>query len=469
MAEEKDTAAEDTAPATDESGDSVLEEAARKVREQQEDKVPHKIAEEKPLPDSRKELLIEIPREEWERRLGNLFKELQQNAAVEGFRKGKAPLKLLHRRYMKEANEDVAEKVLTPIMRDYQEERKTTVYGTPVVKDAKYDGDPVALTVEIEVKPELVPENYTGHEVEVGEMRVTDQMVEMRMREMLEKNSHFEEVSRTLAAGDGIVVDMKIVDAKGQTVTSVNNHLIEMPQETLPEAVWKELEGKQAGDSIDLKAPSMRNQAEQWQYIIAIKSVKELKKPELDDEFAKDLGYDNLAGMRSAIQADYQRMVESLQRDEAFENLMKKLVEMHSFEVPKTLQAVTERNMLQSDLEFMRYTGDLPERLRGKSKEQYSEELEANALLRVKSYLLADAIGKKENLEATDADIDAALEERAKSEGRKPVAIRAALERKREWDSFVSQVRFDKVRGFLLSSTKVKFVERKEEPPAAAE
>ena len=91
--------------------------------------------------------------------------------------------------------------------------------------------------------------------------------------------------------------------------------------------------------------------------------------------------------------------------------------------------------------------------------------IERDAKLRVKGYLLLDAIGTKENIEATPEDVDAALAARAEAEGRKPLAVRAALEKARQWDAFVEEVRFDKIREYLLAKAKIQWVEPKKEEP----
>jgi trigger factor len=104
-----------------------------------------------------------------------------------------------------------------------------------------------------------------------------------------------------------------------------------------------------------------------------------------------------------------------------------------------------------------------PSRMRDRSKDEYREELERTASERVKGILLLDAIGKKENIETTEEDINAALETEAQKQGRKALAVRAALEKNREWDSFVQRLRYNKIQDFLLSKTKVTYVERKPE------
>jgi FKBP-type peptidyl-prolyl cis-trans isomerase (trigger factor) len=94
-----------------------------------------------------------------------------------------------------------------------------------------------------------------------------------------------------------------------------------------------------------------------------------------------------------------------------------------------------------------------------RSRQAYEALLQRDGTNRVRGYLLIDAIGLKENLVPSEEDIEAALAERAAQEGRKPIAIRAALERQRRWNDFVESVRFDKVRKYLLDQTTINWTE----------
>lgn len=470
MVDEMESGAAGTAEADAEGTEaSALEDATRKVREQRDEKVPHTVTEEKPLPGARRQICVKVERAEWDQRIGKLFKEIQQNAAVEGFRKGKAPVALLKRRFQKDAETDVLEKMVPLIIREYEQSKEATLYGTPLVTDYKVEDDSVAVTLEVEVKPEIEPKDYTGVEVESQEYKMSPEIIDTRVEDLRQQNATYEEVDRELREKDALVIDLKAVDSKGKTVENVSNQLIDNT-ERLPEAVAQELLGKKAGYTTEVKAP-VGKKGDIWRYTVTLKTVKELKVPTLDDEFAKDIGYDDIAGMRKTLEEQYQKQLKSVNEDEAFDALMLKLVEAHEFEVPAALKQATERSMLQTDLDFMRTTGSMPRRLHGKSRDQYYDELDKSAEQRVKAYLLIDAIGKKENIQAGEEDINAALQERAEQEGRKPAAIRAALERRREWEQFLDQARFNKIRSFLLSKAKIKYVEPKkeEEKPAEAE
>lgn len=459
MADEKDggVAAAETDTA-DKQG--VLDTAVQKVREQREERVAHSIIEEENLPKAKRRVIIEVPREDFDPRVAALFKDIQANASIEGFRKGKVPVKLLQRRFMKEANNEVIEKITPLIVREYEQTKSVTLYGVPAITDyAVEEGKPVRMTLEVEVKPEIEPKDYTGLEVEVPEVQLTDEMIDRRIEELRQQNSTFEDAGdKPLAESDAAVMDIKGVDAKGHTVMQESDKLYENPHGELPHAVAHALFGKKPGESCEVKDGNIK-------YSTTLKAVKALKLPDIDDEFAKDLGYENRAKMREGVREAMQRVIDNVNQDEAFESLTGKLVEAHEFDVPEALKQHVEREMARSDYMYISQTGITPPRMQGlSSRSQYQDELDKAAELRVKGFLLIDAIGKKENIQADDADVQAALEERAQQEGRKPVAIRAALERRREWNQFVEQVRFNKIRSYLLGTTKVKFVEAEKEP-----
>ncbi len=469
MADEKVTAADDnaTAGATDEQKESALEEATRKVREQKEDQVPHTILEDKAVPDSMRELVVEIPRAEWDKRIDGMFSEWRKTASIEGFRRGKAPVALLKRRFMKEASGEVVEKLVPPIARKYEADKKVTLYGVPMITDFQVEeGKPARLTFLVEVKPEIGAKDYTGRTVEATRFQMNEGAVDNRIEEMRRQNATYEEVDKAIADHDAAVLDVKIVDPKGRTVEQQNNHLYTHLHADFPPDVFHELEGKKAGDTVEVKAKAPGHGGLECRFTISVKSVKVLKVPELDDEFAKDLGFDSVDALRKDITESQKRFEEQMNSDEAFEAIVAQLVDAHEFEVPPTLKDRVKNDMMHNDVNYMYRTGSMPARYRGRTREEYREELEKDAGRRVKGLLLVDAIGLKENVTATEEDITAALEEQGREEGRKALAVRAALEKNREFDQFVEQVRFNKIRKFLIDNNTVNFVDPKPEPPA---
>jgi len=462
VVDEKEDAKTATAePATK----GALDSAVEKVREQKEDKVPFQVLEEENLSGARRRVKVEVDQAEWDRRLEELFKNVRQQATLPGFRKGKAPVSLLKKRYRDGAVNELVEKISGLIVRDYEADKNLVVYGTPLITgyDAE-EGKPVTISYEMEIKPDIAPQNYTGVEVEAPEHNLEDNAVDTRLDEMREQAAVYDEVDRAWAAGDAAVIDYKVTDEKGKTLTHRSNEFVENPKASLQASVVTALEGKKAGESFDAEVGT------NYKFTGTLKSVKEKKVPAINDDFAKDLGYADEAELRSKTREELEKLVQNARNDEAFEALTLKLVEAHEFDIPEALKQHVEKEMAETDMNYLRSTGFRPPRLMNIEKpEEYSKVLEKDAVQRVKGFLLIDAIGKKENIEISDEDINKALEVEAAQAGRKPVAVRAALERNKQWARFLEQVRFEKIRDFLLSKNNITYVKREEPAEASAD
>ncbi len=459
MADEKD-GGQTTAVETESKG--ALDSAVEKVREHKEDKIPFKVLEEENPSGARRKITVEVDQADWDRRLGELFKNVRSQATLPGFRKGKAPISLLQKRYREGAVNELVEKISPLVIRDYEADKGIVIYGTPMITDYKAEeGKPAVITLEMEIKPEIAPKNYKGIEVEAPDQKLPEDSLENRLKELAEQNSVFEEVDRGWKEGDGVVIDYKITGEKGKTLSHKSNQFIDNPVANLQPEVVVALQGKKADEQFEVEVAEIR-------YSITVKAVKEKKVPELNDDFAKDIGYADEAELRSKTKEELEKIVNNAKADEAFEALTLKLVETHDFDIPEALKQHVQKEMAESDMNYLRSTGARPPRLQNVAEpDEYSKVLDHDAVQRVKGFLLIDAIGKKEDITVDEADIQKSLEELGAEQGRKPVAVRATLERNKQWARFLEQVRFEKIREFLLKENTINYVERKEEDESA--
>lgn len=440
---------------------NALAEAVKAAHDAKEEKVDFAVAGEERIPFSGIKLTVDVARSDWDRRTEKFFKDVQPNVALEGFRRGKAPVALLKARFAQAALADIAEKVTPLVVRDVAREKNLTIYGSPNITDIKNEsGKPVTLTIELEVKPDIAPTNYTGRTVEVPQRKLKDAMVDSRLEALRAKHATFVEEDKAFQPGDALVLDLQVTDANGLTVKTETDKLFENPPADLPVTVVADLFDKSkdySGEAQDQDGNSYR---------FSIKSVRARKLPELDDEFAKDLEKGSLEELKTSIVEELQKEIDSVNEDAAFDKLVEILLAEHDFEVPPTLRNNVAQELAQQDYMQLRYTGRMPSRLMAgvdedgnRSRQAYEALLQRDGTNRVRGYLLIDAIGLKENLVPSEEDIEAALAERAAQEGRKPIAIRAALERQRRWNDFVESVRFDKVRKYLLDQTTINWTE----------
>lgn len=454
MVDDKDGAETATAEPTTKG---TFESAVEKVREHNEDKVAFKVLSEDNPSGARRKVQVEVEQAEWERRLEGLFKNLRTQASLPGFRKGKAPLTLLKKRFREGAVNELVEKISPMIIRDYEADKELVVYGTPMITDYETaEGAPVTITYEMEIKPEITPDNYKGIEVESTEHELDPDAVSTRLNELRETSAVYNEVDRGWSEGDAVVIDYKITGENGKTLSHRSNQFIENPIGSLPAEVLEALKDKKAEETLDAKSNEVS-------YSITVKAVKEKQVPELNDDFAKDLGYADEAELRTKTQEELEKAIQSDRDDEAFEALTLKLVESHEFDIPEALKQHVQKEMAETDMNYLRSTGYRPPRLMNiEQPDEYGKVLEKDAVQRVKGFLLIDAIGKKEKIDVSDEDIQKALEIEGERAGRKPVAVRASLERNKQWARFLEQVRFEKIRDFLLKENKIKYVKREE-------
>lgn len=462
-----DEAAADAITIPGDDKGSALDDAIQKAQEQ-EVALPHTVVAEEDLPLCCRKITFEVAREDWEQRLAKLFKDWKRDAAVEGFRKGHVPVKLLQRRFEREAGEDIAEKAVPTMLAAYAKDKEVDLVGETVIDEVVAEaGQPSRIVVTVERKPVIEAKNYTGLDIEVVEPPMGDISVDDEIKRLQAQSGNFHEVDGPFADTMGVVVDAKAVDPKGKTVLTEANWTLDQPAASLPAAVIEALKGKKAGDTVEVVAESWRG-TPKAKYTVALKAVKEFKLPTIDDDWAKDLGFDDLAALRKNIETDAAGYAERRHRSASADALILKIVESNTVEIPASVERNMMRQLLREDMEF-RYRTGMPStrQMVARTRNAYEERLRSDAGLRVKAFFLLEAIGKQEKIEPTEEEINTELDRIGAEEGRKGLAIRAGLEKRNQWTSFVDDLRMQKIEKFLLDGNKFKFVAPP--PPPAVE
>jgi len=193
-------------------------------------------------------------------------------------------------------------------------------------------------------------------------------------------------------------------------------------------------------------------------YAINIRDVRRRVLPELNDDFAKDLGeFENLAAVRKQVKEDLEKNEKERQRAEALEKIYDQILESTQFETPETLVRSQQYYSIQTETQRLSRLGiqlsELP-----LDPDQYMKKKNEEAIRIVKRFLLLQTIAKRENITVTDEDVNKEIDRMAKESGRKPLAIRAALEARKELDSLKDNILFTKVTDMLYESAKIKNV-----------
>ena len=274
-------------------------------------------------------IAIEIEKAEFEVALNKAYAKCRKNIMIPGFRKGKAPRKMVESMYGPTVfYEDAVNEIFPEIYEKAVTEQGLKAVGAPSVvdMDTTEEGN-VALTVSTALYPEVTLGEYKGIEVAKKAVSVGKADVDAELNRMAERNSRIETVEREAKNGDTVVIDFEgFVDGKAFEGGKAEKYNLHLGTGAFIPGFEDQLVGTKAGDekAVEVTFPEDYNSKElagkAATFQCKIHEVKETIKPELDDEFAKDVSeYDTLAALKKSIKADLaKKRQEAVDRD--FEN-----------------------------------------------------------------------------------------------------------------------------------------------------
>jgi trigger factor len=453
-------------------------EAEKQLRRSIPDR-PYTLARQESRPGAVVALTFEVSAETFKIEQTALLADLRKEIVLPGFRKGKAPVNLLLKRLGDEASRDTIGALATNVLRQEQARRNWSMLTKPRVKD--YDVPEGAGAVKIEIEVETTPtvelKTYKGLEVEVEKHEVDDAAVEARLEEMRRRSAVQEKANdkHEIAEGDTVTVDVEVLNADGERL----QHLCRQDQtlhdwrRELPEAVAGRMAGKKAGDTVTARVANKTTNRRGEEVIheddtrVTIKEIRVTKLPELDDDFAKDLGdYADLNALRAKVRKDLEEAEEERRRNEGIGKLFREIVEQNPIDVPKSLVAQQQYEMIMQDsYQMQRYGLRLDQVIHDMGA--YLRDQQSGADQTVRLQMAVAELTKIEKLEVTEADVDAEIKRMAEESGRKPLAVRAHLEARNQLDQLRQSLSRRKVGDFLMANNKIKLVAPK--PPETPE
>jgi len=443
--------------------------------EEEAPKVPYTLKETKEEEGSVLRFHVEGQRDWFDNKLGDILKDLRKTVVMDGFRPGKAPIQLLKNRYGKDAQKDALDEMTANIGRQLVAAESLDAISEPALHDSKVEeGKPIALEIDIEVRPKIDVKDYTGREYQVEVQPVTEDLVTQQLAHIQEANATYEapaDAAKPFEKGDGVNVDIQVTDVHGLPMKSLcrENAFLRDPFVNLMPELAQEMVGRKAGETFTRAVKrTVRNRhgeeaVHEDTYTVTLKEVKVRNLPALDDEFAKDLGdFKALEDLKKRIRKDLEEQAENRKRSAAMKKIFDHLIEANPFAAPRTIVAAQEYQTIMRDSHQLQRVGMSFSDM-GVSTEGYLREARANSERFVKINLLVNAIAAKEKLEATDADLEKEIAKRAESEGRKPLAIRARLEAEKKLDTVKRELLVDKVEEFLMEKNTIQVQEVKKE------
>ena len=382
------------------------------------------------LNPTRVRLTVEVPFEELKDSLDAAYKKINQQVTVKGFRKGKIPARVIDQRFgrgavLEEAVNDALPKFYTEAVN----EAELNVLGQPEVDitDLK-DGETLNFTAEVDVRPALEIPDYSGIEVEVDAVEVSDEDVDKAVGELRERFASTSPVERAAEDGDVVTLDLEAkVDgevledgvASGVSYTIGSGELLE----GIDDAVKGLEAGGEATFTSELKGGSAAGKEAEVTVKVTQVAAREL--PELDDEFAQLASeFDTLEEVRADSRKRLENTKQYDQATQAQERVLEKLLELVEVPVPEKLLEdevnTRKHNLEHHQLGQMGLDLDKYLEIQGKSAEEFDAETREAAVKGIKTQFVLDELVKQEKLNVNQEELTEHLMRRAASSGMSP-------------------------------------------------
>lgn len=365
-------------------------------------------------------LTIEVPAEDLEKALQNAYKKQKNKINLPGFRKGKVPRQMIEKMYGPEIfYDDAANELIPKAYAKAYDESGLDIVSRPEIDVVQIEkGKPFVFTAEVAVKPEVILGEYKGLEVDKVSTRVTQKEIDAKVQEEAEKNAREIVVEdRPVQDGDEVIMDFEgFVDGVAFEGGKGENYPLTIGSGSFIPGFEEQLVGAEAEKEVevnvtfpeDYHAEELKGKAAVFKCTVHEIKTKEI--PEIDDEFASEVSeFDTLEEYKADIKAKIkeQKVAEGKTKQE--DQVVEQAVKNASYEIPEAMVDTQVSQMMDEFSQRIRSQGLSMEQyfqFTGMTQEKMLEEMRPQAVKRIETRLVLEAIVKAENIEITDERLD---------------------------------------------------------------
>ncbi|MYR61740.1 trigger factor [Streptomyces sp. SID625] len=418
------------------------------------------------LNPTRVRLTVEVPFEELKDSLDAAYKKINQQVTVKGFRKGKIPARVIDQRFGRGAVlEEAVNDALPKFYTDAVNEAELTPLGQPEVDITELkDGETLNFTAEVDIRPAIEIPDYSGIEVEVDAVEVTDEDVDKAVEQLRERFASTSPVERAAEDGDVVTIDLEAkVDgevledgiADGVSYTIGSGELLD----GIDDAVKGVEAGGEATFTSELKGGSAAGKEAEVTVKVTQVAAREL--PALDDDFAQLASeFDTLDEVRADSRKRLESMKQYDQATQAQERVLDKLLELVEIPVPEKLLEdeinTRKHNLEHHQLGQMGLTLDKYLEIQGKTAEEFETETREAAVKGIKTQFVLDELVNKEKLNVSQEELTEHLMRRAASSGMSPDQFAQAVVQNNQVPLLVGEVARGKALAVVVEAATVK-------------
>jgi trigger factor len=393
------------------------------------------------------------------------YRDLAKTAQLRGFRRGKAPRSVLERMYGAAVGEQVQQTLIQETIADAIEQADVTPVAAPAIESDPPDADgDFVYTARVEVKPSITLPELEGLPATRPATNVSDADVDAELESLRTRNAPVVEEPEGTEAADGHILSIDFVGrVDGETFEGGTSKDVELEigAGRFVPGFEEQLVGARTGDDREVRItfPDDYGNAElagkQAVFDVHVGEVKRRQPPELDDEFAKDMGeeFSTLAELRARIESDLLEGRERAAKAALQRSLMDALIERTEFEVPHGLVDQQLERRLESAVRQM--AGSLEESEMRSEVDRLRQQWRPAAEREVREQLLLEAVAEEKAFEASEEDVRAKIESLAREQGIEAAQLEAAVGAEALASIARAQLRDEHALDFLAAAAKV--------------
>ena len=405
---------------------------------------------------------------EFEKAIDKAYNRTKSRYNIPGFRKGKAPRKIIELNYGKGVFfNDALDIVLPEVYPQAIDALEIDVVSQPQldIKEIKEDGS-IVLTADVDVKPEFTIENYKGVEIEKVEKEVSEEEIKNELDALLEKQSRMVEVEGPVENGLIANIDFAgTLDGELFEGGSAEGYSLEIGSGSFIPGFEDQMVGKPVGEEFDVNVtfpedyPAEELAGKPVVFKVVVNDLKKKELPELDDNFAKDTTeFESLEELKNDIKAKLQEKADSEAQDEMKNAVVNAVAEKVEIEIPKSMiESQIDRQLeeINMQLSYQGWSLDKFAELSGQSIDEIREARREEAEKLVKNTLVIEKIAELENIEVTEEDVEKDMENFAKMYNMEIAKLKNAIG-EAELDGIKNRLKNEKTVELLLNAATIK-------------
>ena len=379
------------------------------------------------LEKSMAKLTITVEAAKFDAAVDSAYQKNKGKIALPGFRKGKAPRAMIEKMYGTGVFfEDAANELIPEAYETAAKESELEIVAQPEIEVTQMDkGTDFIFTATVAIKPEVTLGDYKGIEVEKKEAEVSEEEITAEIDKAREANSRLITIEdRATEDGDTVIIDFDgYVDGKQFEGGYAEDYTLVLGSHSFIDNFEDQLVGKNLGEDVEVNVTFPEEyhvdelKGKPALFKVKIKEIQKKELPELDDDFAQDVSdFDTLDEYKADVEKKILENKENQIKREQEDQIIEKIIENAQMEIPQQMIAAQTRQMTQefaqrlqsqglSLEQYMQFTGLTPQKM--------MEDLEPQALKRIQSRVVLEAVVAAENIEASDLEIDKKLVKKA--------------------------------------------------------